>query len=221
MKELLKNTSLFENLNDSELTNIADIAIQRSYPAGTELFKQGDSGDTFYVVISGSVKVFNITKDGQEKIIAIFRSGQSFGEFALIDGEPRSASATTMEDSVFIIITRETFFRLLKKNFSLSQKLIELLVKRLRRTNEQVMDLVFLDARTQTIKTLITLANEHGQREEGTVKLNVPVTPAEIASLAGIPQDMAEEVIRELLHRQVLIRRHNFYYLNTAALLNK
>lgn len=218
MKRLLKLVPLFDNLSETELEHIANIGIRRGYKTGTELFRQGDAGTTFYVIISGSVKIYTKNEEGKEKIIAIFQAGDSFGEFSLIDGETRSASARTLEDSEFFTISREDFHDLIDRNFSITYKMIQQLTDRLLKTNQQVMDLVFLDAKTQIVKTFINLANEHGERMGEKIKLNVKVSVIDIADMAGIATDVTTYVIRELEMKGVLLNENGFYYLNVAAL---
>ncbi len=218
MKRLLRSVPLFNNLSEMELEHIASICEKKGMRKGAQLFRQGEAGDTFYIIVNGAVKIYNQSDDGKEKIITVFRAGDSFGEFSIIDGEARSASAATVEDSVFLTISREAFHVLMERHFSITFKIIQQLVARLRKTNQQVMDLVFLDAKTQIIKTLITLANEHGQRSGHKIKLDLRFTDTEIAKLAGISHELTAYVIKELLTKGVLFHDGLYYHLDLSAL---
>jgi len=213
----LKAIPLFAELEDEELEHIASVGIRRGFRAGTELFRQGEPGSIFYVVLNGSVKIYSQNDEGKEKILSVMRSGDFFGEFSVIDGGSRSANARALEDSEFLTFTREQFNELLEQYHSMMLNLIRMLAVRLRQANEQVMDIVFLDAKTQILKTLINLANQHGERSGSLIKLNVRFSMVEIAEMSGISLDLTSSVIRELEYKGVLTQEFGYYYLNMGG----
>ncbi|MBI4519600.1 MAG: cyclic nucleotide-binding domain-containing protein [Gemmatimonadetes bacterium] len=110
---LLRRVPLFESLRDEDLQGIQQIATHQQYAAGTRLFAEGESGDTFYVVLHGAVELTKRTPSGQEERLAVRRDGEAFGEMALLTDKPRSASARAVEPTQVLTVSREAFFQLL------------------------------------------------------------------------------------------------------------
>lgn len=218
MIELLQATPLFNNLSKEDLVRVADICEKKWVGKEIQLFRQGEPGSMFYMIVSGSVKIYNENADGKEKIITILRAGDSFGEFSILDGEARSASAATVEDSILLTIAMDAFHLLLEHNFTMTFKLIQQLVSRLRKTNQQVMDLVFLDAKTQILKTLLTMASQHGKRKGNRVSLGVPLSAIEIASMAGVSVETSDIVLKEMMTKGTLVLEESMYVLDLASI---
>ena len=220
MIDLLKNVSLFSNLNDDQLNQILRISNRRSFPAGTVLFHEKELGNTFYVVLSGSIKIFTKSSSGVEKVISVMNAGDSFGELALIDGRPRSASAQTLEDTVVLEISSQSFMNLLRDHFDITIGIMVELANRLRQTNDQLRDLTFLDGRTRVLKNLILLANRNGRREGETITVHLALNYDELAQLAGVTKQVLADVLRELEYRGILQFGFNEYKLNLAKIRN-
>lgn len=205
MITILKKVPLFSQLDDEHVELLLKYSQRQKIDAHTLLFRENDPGTTFLVILKGSIKIFAKNKStGEEKILSIFKAGDSFGELSLIDGKPRSASAQTLEESIILSITRDDFMRLLKEDFSITQAILIELSKRLRETNQHVNDLIFLDPRTRIIKNLIQLANRLGHRDNDIIYANMPLNYDELSQLAGVTKKELSEVIRELEERGVL-----------------
>jgi CRP/FNR family transcriptional regulator/CRP/FNR family cyclic AMP-dependent transcriptional regulator len=218
MLELLKTVSLFNKLNDIQLSIINGVCRKSTYPAGKLLFREKDQGDAFYIILSGSVKIFTSSPSGEEKILTILRSGDSFGEMSLIDGKPRSASAATLEDSTLMALATRDFLDLLRKNFDITLAIMQELAQRLRDTNQQVNDLVFLDARTRIIKNLLLIANKSGKREGHLLNIPMPLNMQELARLAGVTEDDLKKVIRDLQDKRLLLFSDQGFILDLSKL---
>src|SRR5512139_987129 len=94
---LLGRVSLFSSLSERDLEQLAQVAVPRTYDAGEAVFREGDSGDTCYVIREGSVRVTRRHSDGRAITLAELREGQIFGELAMFGGETRSASVEALE----------------------------------------------------------------------------------------------------------------------------
>jgi CRP/FNR family transcriptional regulator, cyclic AMP receptor protein len=204
MIEFLNKVPLFANLTADQLSAIANICSKKTFKAGTILFHEKEPGSVFYIVYSGSVKVFTKALSGEEKILSMFRAGDSFGELSLLDGKPRSASAQTLEDSVLITLTAQNFLDLLRTNFDISLVIMRELCDRLRDTNQHVHDLTFLDARTRVIKSLIKLANKNGSRQGNVITIKMTLNYDEVSQLAGVQKPVLMQVIRDFQEKQIL-----------------
>jgi CRP/FNR family transcriptional regulator, cyclic AMP receptor protein len=200
----LKQVQLFSQLNDEQIQMISAVCVRKSYRVGTVLFQQNEPGSTFYIVFSGSVKIFT-SHNGEEKVLSMFKSGDSFGELSLIDGRPRSASAQTLEDCSLITLTAHHFMEILKTNFEINLCIMRELCQRLRDTNQHVNDLTFLDARTRILKNLIMLANKHGVREGNLIKIRVALNYDELSQMSNVQKPILMQVLRDLQEKQILV----------------
>jgi CRP-like cAMP-binding protein len=218
MIEWLKKVSLFDNLNDEQLENIVRIAQRRTFAPGTVLFQEKDLGQTFYVVLAGSIKLYTRSASGEEKVLSVVNPGESFGELSLLDGRPRSASAQTLEATTVLELSSQAFMNLLQAHFDITRGILTELCRRLRQTNEQVNDLTFLDGRTRVLKNLILLANRNGKRDGQIISMHMALNYDELAQLAGVTKQVLTEVLRELEIRGVLQFGINEYRLNLAKL---
>ncbi|GIO12507.1 catabolite gene activator [Cohnella xylanilytica] len=220
MIQWLRKVSLFDSLTDEQLEHVLRIAQRRSLSTGTVLFHEKDPGSIFYVVLSGSIKLYTRSASGEEKILSVVAAGDSFGELALLDGRPRSASAQTLETTLVLEIVNDAFMNLLEAHFDITRGILAELSRRLRQTNEHVNDLTFLDDRTRVLKNLILLANQHGKRDGMFIYIHIPLNYDELAQMAGVSKSVLSDVLRELESRGVLQFGLNEYKLNLAKLRN-
>ncbi len=218
MIQWLKKVSLFDNLNDEQLEHIIRIAQRRSFAPGTVLFQEKEPGHIFYVVLSGSIKIYSKSQTGAEKVLSLINAGESFGELSLLDGRPRSASAQTLEATSVLELSSQAFMELLETHFDITRGILTELCRRLRQTNEQVNDLTFLDGRTRVLKNLITIANRNGKRDGQTISMHMALNYDELAQLAGVTKATLSDVLRELEGRGVLQFGINEYRLNLDKL---
>ena len=111
--ELLGATGLFGGLDPKALRHLAARVSERSYKKGQLIFYQGDPGDALFVVVEGVVKVFVPSEEGDEMVLITLSAPEVFGEVALIDGGPRSASAEALEPTTVLMLTREVLLEVL------------------------------------------------------------------------------------------------------------
>lgn len=124
----LKGVELFSELPGRELLNLATIADEVEYDEGEDIFQEGEPGDSLFVVVRGQVEVH---REGRS--IAILGSRETFGEMAILDSEPRSATVSVLEPVVALRIEREPFFELLATKRQIALGIIRMLTRRLRR----------------------------------------------------------------------------------------
>src|SRR5436189_1784774 len=105
----LKAVPFFHMLGESELDVIRAVATEKQYPKNAVVLTEGEMGDSLYMIQSGKVKVFIGDQDGREMILKLLGPGAFFGEMSMIDKQPRSASVTTLESSVFLVMSHASF----------------------------------------------------------------------------------------------------------------
>ncbi|HID32330.1 MAG TPA: cyclic nucleotide-binding domain-containing protein [bacterium (Candidatus Stahlbacteria)] len=140
--QILRGVYLFKELTAGEMDLILSIAKEKKFKKDEVVFNEGEPGDAFFIIVSGSVRISTIVPGVGEEALAVLKAGEYFGEMALIDDAPRSASAIANENSLLIYITKEDFLRLISKNNTIGYKLLWIftrtLTDRLRKTDEQL-----------------------------------------------------------------------------------
>jgi CRP/FNR family transcriptional regulator, cyclic AMP receptor protein len=172
-KMVLERSLLFRGLAPPALERIVALATQRQFRSGELVFSQGDHGDALYAVVAGRIRISAGTTDGREISFNIMEPGDTFGEIALLDGGPRTATATATEASDLVSIRRDQLFALLEREPKVALELLKLCGTRLRWTSGLVEDAVFLDAPARLAKRLLSLAELHGQRSKTGVTLRI------------------------------------------------
>jgi len=128
----LKLIPLFSELKDSDLEQIAKMAVRQVYKKDNMVLIEEEVGSTMFVILNGRVKISRISDEGREVILSILVDGDFFGEMSILDGQTRSANAVTLEDTELLIIRRENFLQMLH---SYPQVAINLLKELVRNSN--------------------------------------------------------------------------------------
>ncbi len=173
------------------------------FPAGTVLFKEGETGREMYVIQSGKVKISKQVR-GEEQVLAILGPGEFFGEMAILNNKPRSATATVVEESKMLVIDPKTFELLLKNNIEIAIRMIKKLAQRLQEADDQIESLLYKDANSRVVHTLTRSADHHGKSVEGGVK--VGLTDKDLAGKTGLAPEQVEEILSRL-EKAKLIQR--------------
>ncbi len=134
--EELRSVPLFASLDDSATSELRNLLVIEDVPGKTALFYSGDSGDALYLIESGRVRISVRDADGSDVTLAELAGGDFFGEMALLDGKPRSADATVIEDARFAILSRENFLKFVRANPEVALKMMSAITNRLRRTDD-------------------------------------------------------------------------------------
>ncbi len=184
---------------------LAERVRMRSFKRGETLFRKDDPGTHLYVVVDGAVKIALPGEFGQEALVAIMRAGDHFGELALFDGSPRSASATALEDTRAAILTRDDFLGFLEAHPAAVRVVLDVLAKTIRRLSDRVEDLIFLDVPSRVAKYLLDLA-----QNDGNEKLELTLTQDELAAFIGASRVSVNRVLGDLERREIIEikRRH-------------
>jgi CRP-like cAMP-binding protein len=168
---------------------------ERVYPTGTVLFCEGDPGHELYVLQSGRVQLTRRI-EGEEKILAVLAAGEFFGEMAVVNQRPRSATATVLEDARLLVIDSRTFEAMIRGNAEVAVRLIKKLAVRLEQANQQIEILLLRDANHRVIRALRQLAETRGQPEAAGVR--VELSWAELADRVGMSDQEVAEILANL-----------------------
>jgi len=187
---VLARTELFSGIDEATRRRIAEHVAERVVEPGQCVFTQDEPGDRMYVLAEGAVKLFVSSRDGGIVELVRHRPPATFGEVALLDGGPRTASAEAVERSTLLVVTRPELLRLLRTEDQVAEALLRILGTIVRRTTRQVTDLVFLDLRGRVARQLLALAGDGNARTS--------VTQAELASLVSGARQTVNQALRSL-----------------------
>jgi CRP/FNR family transcriptional regulator/CRP/FNR family cyclic AMP-dependent transcriptional regulator len=187
--------TLFSELSSDELSVVADRLKPQSFEAGALIFKQGERGDAMFIIRSGRVKIYSHGEGSQELTLSVYGKGEFFGEFSLIDGEPRSASAQAVEQTEALVLRYQDLIAILSEYPQIAISLMRGLVSRLRRTTEYAEDLAFLGVNGRVSSRLLELMERHGVQSEAGVEIGVPVTVPQLAGLAVAPPEIVQRIL--------------------------
>lgn len=196
--ELLARTEVFAELSGRELEEVAQTAVPRNWERGEIVFREGDSGDTCYLIKSGAVMLTREHQDGRMIALAELRTGGMFGELAMFRGETRSATAEAVEPTEAIALLAPDLQRLIRRNPEIAAKLLAVLADRVRRTTERLLQQSFQTVAGRVASAL--LAQTVARQAEGGPDndLLIKATQAEIARLAGTSRESASRFLATL-----------------------
>ncbi len=190
-----KQVSIFADLPDEDVRALTSVAKRRTFRAGEVIFHREDPGQVLYMIKEGKVKICIISPDGQEISLAVLGKGEYFGEFALLDGLPRSSDAVALEKVECYTLQRNDFQNAILKNPKIAILVLEALTKRLRNTDQMIEDLIFLDVYGRVAKKLLELADTHGVKVDDGIRIDVRLTQQELASMVGASRESVNKVL--------------------------
>jgi CRP/FNR family transcriptional regulator, cyclic AMP receptor protein len=213
--ELLSRAQLFGRVDQAHLQRIAEKTITRSYQKRDVIFHQGDQGEALFVIAQGLVSVYVLSEEGDEMVLAHLRPPDTFGELAVIDGGPRSASARAMEPTTLLAFTRASFMEMIRESPAIADALHTSLGALLRRVLQQASDLVFLDLAGRVAKLLVSLAEERGEESAGGILLDLRLSQSHLAGMVGGSRPSVNQILRtfqdrgyvEMEGRKILVKR--------------
>ena len=203
--QFLKRIPLFADLSETELQALARELSRVQFQKGDAIFYEGDPGQTLYIVESGHVRIYLHCEDGQETSVNVCTSGDIFGELAVIDGLPRSASAIALEDSVVLALSREQFRECTRRYPQLALNFLKALSVRVRYNTRQIDSLSSARVPSRLARKLLELGQAHGVVEAAGVRIPMPLTQSDLASLIGTTRESINKALGSF-RRQGLIR---------------
>ncbi len=184
-RQLLRRSHLFARLGDRDIDELLAHASVARYAEGEQIFAKGDPGNSMFAVLKGRVTISTPSPDGRQVVLTVMRDGDVFGEIALLDGKERTADVTAAADCELLVVTRRSLLSLLERRPDLCIDFLHVLCERLRRTNEQVEDLAFLDLEARIAKALLRLADENGAEATGARPFGVKISQRALGELVG------------------------------------
>jgi CRP-like cAMP-binding protein len=193
--ESLRKIPLFAGVGDDDLEDVAAHLIERRFPRNATIVEEGLPGDYMYVIREGRVKVTKLSDEGREKILQMLGEGAFFGEMALLDHAPRSATVKTLSPVRLLALSRADFLSVLRRSPDLAMAVIQELTRRLRETDEQASSLSFQRVKDRTRGLLRRMA---GGVDECGARITPPLTHQQIADMIGTSRETVTRVVKDL-----------------------
>jgi CRP/FNR family cyclic AMP-dependent transcriptional regulator len=196
LAQTLAGVPFFSGLDAASLESVGRGMRSRRFRRGEVIFHQGDPGDALFIVMSGAIKIMLPSDTGDEAILATLRPGDVFGELALLDGAPRSATATALEATETLILPRDQFRELLATEPAIRDAILASMAGELRRLTNHVEELHFLDITGRLASRLVRLASESGKSlPDGAIRLGSPLTQGDLAAMIGCTRQSVNKLL--------------------------
>lgn len=195
-RRLLLTSPLFDGLPRAALDDILLQATEKFVRRGQMVFQQGDAGSYMVAVLSGRIRISATSPEGREVTLNMIDAGEIFGEIALLDGKPRSADATALEDSNLMVVERRHFLQYLTSSNELALRVIDVLCERLRDTTETLGNFAMLDLPGRLARKLLSLAAEYGTASNGRIRLEIRLSHTDLGRFVGSSRESVNKQMR-------------------------
>ena len=187
MDEVLAQSGLFQGLSGEAVEPVISRLETMTLPRGRVVFTEGEPGDSLYIVLQGKIKLSRRAPDGRENVLAVMGPSDQFGELSVFDPGPRTATATAVTDVKLAKMPQSVLRPWLEAHPEIGERLLHVLARRLRRTNDSVADLIFTDVPGRVAKALLRVKHD--------------LTQEELAQLVGASRETVNKALADFVHR--------------------
>lgn len=197
---------LFSCLSGMDRSALCRIMLLKKFSQGETIVREDDDeGQTFFVIISGRVHVAVITSEGKSAILATLKPGDFFGEMAILDGEPRSASVIASEDCTLLMLYRKMFLDILQRYPKITIQMLVEMSRRIRRANKHINTLSLMSVYGRVADVLLQLAKDQGQRVREMIVIPNRPTHQVIADMAGTSRETVSRILSQLQKKHYIV----------------
>lgn len=217
--QVLSQSITLDGLPEALAAELTKVARTRSVKAGTTLFEAGDPGDGFYALLEGSLRVVLRGDDG-EQVLAILSSGSIFGELAMFDGEPRSATVVAAKPSRIAFFDKAALFRFADENPAVYRHMLCIVGRRLRASNATLAARSLLPLNGRVAQTLLHLSDLFGKDVgEGRILVHHKISQADLAAMVGAARENVSRVLNDWKREGQISRIAGYYCIEDIAAL--
>lgn len=202
LKAALKQAPITSTLGDAALEDLARSSVVRQFRRGQVLFSEGDQGESFYLVLSGRVRVLRYSDEGNELVLSVVGPGGAIGELSIFDTEPRSATVEAIERCVMLAVPNARIREALMASPASLLAVVSGLAATVRRLTGSASDLVFLDVPHRIVKFLLLNCIDHG---DGTAHVDLPMSQSGTAAQLGIARQTFNTALRSLARENLIV----------------
>jgi CRP/FNR family transcriptional regulator, cyclic AMP receptor protein len=199
-REALLSSAIFRPMRPVEIDEILGFAIERRYARGSTVMAKGDPGSSMLAVLVGRLRVNSVSADGKEVTLNMIGPGEIVGEFALLDGKPRSNDVIAVEDTTVMVIERRDFMPFLLRHDTLVERLLVVLCDKLRRTSLALEEIALFDLPARLARLLMKLAADYGRplpREQGGgVRIDLKLSQRDLSTQVASTRETVNKQLR-------------------------
>ncbi|MFV8053626.1 Crp/Fnr family transcriptional regulator [Mycobacterium sp. 48b] len=201
MDEVLARAGIFQGVPPSAVAALVGQLQRIAFPARFTIFEEGDPGEELYIIESGKVKIGRATAGRRQSLLAIMGPADMFGELAVFDPGPRTSTVTTLTSVRALTLDRQALHAWISDRPEIAEQLLRVLARRLRRTNNNVADLIFTDVPGRVAKQLLHLAQRFGIRYGDALRVDHDLTQTEFAQLVGSSRETVNKALVDFTQR--------------------
>jgi len=179
--KVLHRVHPFAGFDDALLREVAQLVAVRRFAKHETIVREGEPGESFYIIATGPVAIVRVGTDGRETILSILKTGEFFGEMSVLDTSTRSASVRTMTECELGIITRVDFLGLIDRRPEIGRLLVISLAERLRAANALIATTTAQDVRSRLASLLVNLMQNFGEPGDHGTRISLRLTNQEMA----------------------------------------
>lgn len=218
---VLKRVPFFSILSESEIDILSQYFITRDFAKNDVVLHEADTASYMYIIMAGKVKVIQTSQKGKERIFAIHRRGDFFGEMSLLDGKTEPATVTAMEKTEVALLSKKDFDQYMLRNEQVLNQIIRLLCTRLRDVWLMLKVMSFADAEQKVVAVLHQMSRLYGVKDQRGTVIHLRLTHKDIAGLAAISRETVTHVMNKLVKESVIEVLTNKAILIKPALTEK
>ncbi|MBI3552992.1 MAG: Crp/Fnr family transcriptional regulator [Elusimicrobia bacterium] len=218
MLKMLRKIPFLGQLTPRDLREVHKISRIREYGPGENVFTKAQSANQMFVVLSGRIKIFTHSGGKKRKTFAYLDPGDFFGEMALLEGKPRSASAEAVSYTRLLVITYTEFRKLLLSDPMLTLYLLRTVCQRLRKANEAIEGMMFRNILGRVAQALCDLGRR-GRKVHGGIELGEHYTQQELADLVGTTREPLTRALSTLRRVQLIETTDGRYFIKDPVKL--
>jgi CRP-like cAMP-binding protein len=215
----LKSCDIFRSLGSAQLARLESRSKYRKFEAKELIYLPNDHGDSALLLASGRVKMYHVTTEGKQSVLAFIDPGELFGEMAVLDAGDREEFAEAMEPSSIILIPGAEIQRVMAEQPVVSIEMTKLIGLRRRRIERRIKSLLYRSPRERMVCLLLELAERYGERSGEGLLLNVRLSHQEMSNVIGTTREMVTVMLGELRSQRMIdIRRRRIVLVQPARL---
>jgi len=204
---VLRRIPLFHDFEEAELAQIATTVGIARFSKHQFIVRESETGETFFIIVSGSVSVCRIAPDGRETILSILKEGDFFGEMSMFDSSLRSASIKALTEVEVGTINRPEFLSLIDRNPKIGRLLVIELAERLRAANALIAATTSQDIRARLASLLLNLSDQFGEPVDNGIKISLRLTNQEMANMIGTTRETVNRTLNRFWDDQLVDMR--------------
>jgi len=217
---VLKKIPLFGSLTEADQKNLVSLMRRTTIRKGDFLFRQGDEGTALYIILQGRIKI-SVSRRTDTVTLAILGQGEFLGEMALLDDLPRSANAVALEDSQLYALNRKDMLSFLKNNENAVHAVLSSLSLRLRKTDNLLAEMCFLNLSARLVNKLVELAGPLVARETKPQVCTIKISQQELGDILGVSRESINKELKIIRTKGYISTSRNTIIIRDLELFEK